>query len=74
MDQQPLIFDVDESGFESGVVDASRQTPVAVDFWAAWCAPCRALKPVLEKVVTSLAGKVRLAKVDTDQNQRLAGA
>ncbi len=74
MDQQPLIFDVDESGFESEVIDASRQTPVAVDFWAAWCAPCRALKPALEKVIASLAGKIRLAKVDTEQNQRLAGA
>jgi putative thioredoxin len=47
---------------------------VAVDFWAEWCAPCRSLAPVLEKVVTSLAGQVRLAKVNTDQNQELAGA
>ena len=74
MNQQPLIFDVDESGFDSEVIQASRQTPVAVDFWAAWCAPCRSLKPVLEKVVASLAGKIRLAKIDTDRNQRLAGA
>lgn len=74
MDQKPLIFDVDESGFESEVIDASRQTPVAADFWAAWCAPCRALTPALEKVVASLAGKVRLAKIDTEQNQQLAGA
>ncbi|MDX1529346.1 MAG: thioredoxin domain-containing protein, partial [Gammaproteobacteria bacterium] len=74
MDQQSLIFDVDESGFESEVIEASRQTPVAADFWAAWCAPCRALTPVLEKVVASLAGKIRLAKVDTEQNQQLAGA
>ena len=74
MNRHPLIFDVDENGFDAEVINASRQTPVAVDFWAAWCAPCRALKPALEKVVTSLAGKVRLARVDTDENQRLAGA
>jgi putative thioredoxin len=72
--QHPLIFDVDEDAFESQVIDASREIPVAVDFWAEWCAPCRALTPVLEKVVTSLVGQVRLAKVNTDQNPRLAGA
>ncbi|MDH3413627.1 MAG: thioredoxin [Gammaproteobacteria bacterium] len=74
MHQHPLIFDVDEHEFESRVIDASREIPVAVDFWAEWCAPCRSLAPVLEKVVTSLAGEVRLAKVNTDQNQTLAGA
>ncbi len=74
MDPHPLIFDVDEIAFESQVIEASRDTPVAVDFWAEWCAPCRALTPVLENVVTSLAGQVLLAKVNTDQNQQLAGA
>ncbi len=74
MHQHPLIFDVDENAFEPQVIDASREIPVAVDFWAEWCAPCRALTPVLEKVVTSLAGQIRLAKVNTDQNQRFAGA
>lgn len=74
MQQQPLIFEVDESAFESRVIDASRESPVAVDFWAEWCAPCRALAPVLEKVITSLAGQIRLGKVNTDQNQRLASA
>ncbi|HSS65164.1 MAG TPA: tetratricopeptide repeat protein [Gammaproteobacteria bacterium] len=74
MQPNALIFDVDENDFESRVIDASREVPVAVDFWADWCAPCRSLAPVLEKVVTSLAGQLRLAKVNTEQNQRLAGA
>ncbi len=72
MEPQPLIFDLDEDAFESRVIEASAEVPVAVDFWAEWCAPCRSLAPVLERVVTSLAGKVRLAKINTDQNQQLA--
>jgi putative thioredoxin len=74
VNQIPLIFDVDQEGFQSRVIDASREIPVAVDFWAEWCAPCRSLTPVLEKVITTLAGQIRLAKVNTDQNQELAGA
>ncbi len=74
MDTQALIFDVDENAFQSQVIEASQQTPVLVDFWAEWCAPCRALSPVLEKVVTALAGRARLAKVNTDNNQKLAAA
>lgn len=74
MDEQPLVFNVDENGFESRVIEASRRKPVAVDFWAEWCAPCRALGPVLEKVVTALAGRIRLAKVNTEENQQLVAA
>jgi putative thioredoxin len=68
-----LIFDVTEQDFEEKVLLASSTTPVLVDFWAEWCPPCRALTPVLEKVVRAGAGAVRLAKVDADENMKLAG-
>ena len=67
------IVDVGEADFDQQVVEASRQQPVLVDFWAGWCGPCKMLMPVLDAVVQSYNGKVRLAKVDTDREQRLAG-
>ncbi|BAU48813.1 thioredoxin [Sulfurifustis variabilis] len=69
----PLIFDVTEADFERLVLEASHAALVAVDFWADWCPPCRALTPVLERVVPDYAGRVRLAKVEADENMRLAG-
>jgi putative thioredoxin len=66
------VFDVDEAAFAERVVERSRELPVVVDFWAAWCAPCRALSPALEAAVAARAGKVELAKVDVDRNQRLS--
>jgi len=67
-----LIFDVTEDDFEQRVVAASTECAVVVDFWAPWCAPCKMLGPVLEKVVTLYQGKVKLAKVNVDENQGLA--
>lgn len=67
------IVDVNEDDFSAEVLDASRRQPVMVDFWAEWCPPCRALTPVLEKVARGLHGEVRLAKVEADENMRLAG-
>jgi putative thioredoxin len=67
-----LIKDTNEAGFMADVIEASREVPVIVDFWATWCGPCKTLGPMLEAAVTAAKGKVRMVKVDVDQNQRIA--
>lgn len=59
--------------FQQDVLDASMATPVLVDFWAPWCGPCRQLTPAIEKTVASFGGKVKLVKINVDENQALAG-
>lgn len=68
------IFDVTIDTFENDVLKASLNTPILIDFWAPWCGPCKQLMPVLEKVVSSYGGKIKLAKVDIDSNPELAQA
>jgi thioredoxin 1 len=61
---------VGDSSFKNEVLDSS--TPVLVDFWATWCAPCRAIAPALEDLATQYKGKVKIAKLDVDENQGVA--
>jgi putative thioredoxin len=67
-----LIRDSNTQNFMRDVIDASRQMPVIVDFWAPWCGPCKQLGPALEKVVRQAGGKVRMVKINVDENQQLA--
>jgi putative thioredoxin len=67
-----MSIDTTLERFQADVIDASMQVPVLVDFWAPWCAPCKALGPLLEKLEQAYGGRFKLVKVDTDQQQQLA--
>ena len=66
------IKDVNSDSFMSDVIEASKTTPIIVDFWAPWCGPCKDLGPLIEKAVNNANGKVILAKVNIDENQAVA--
>ncbi len=68
-----LIKEGTDAGFAKDVIDASRETPVIVDFWATWCGPCKTLGPALEKAVLAAKGAVKLVKIDIDKNPVFAG-
>src|SRR3954471_2673222 len=68
------MIDVTLENFESEVIAASMTQPVLVDFWASWCGPCKVIGPILEKLETEYAGRFKLVKIDSDQEQQLAGA
>jgi len=68
-----LIKDGDDTTFMADVVEASQDVPVIVDFWAPWCGPCKQLTPALETAVNAAGGKVKLVKVNVDENQQIAG-
>lgn len=68
-----LIRDTNEANFMKDVIEASKDVPVIVDFWAPWCGPCKTLGPALEAAVTAARGKVRMVKVNVDENQMIAG-
>ena len=70
--QGGLIKDSSDAEFVSDVIEASKETPIIVDFWAPWCGPCKQLGPTLEKVVSEAAGAVKLVKIDIDQNPQIA--
>ena len=67
-----LIKDGTEATFMADVIETSKEVPVIVDFWATWCGPCKTLGPALEAAVQAARGKVRMVKIDVDQNQRIA--
>ena len=68
----PFVKDIDTANFPQGVLQRSREVPVVVDFWAAWCQPCLVLGPILEKVAAEADGAFELVKVDVDSNQELS--
>ena len=66
------IYDVSAKNFQEKVMQQSMKAPVMIDFWADWCQPCKKLMPVLEQIVNSYKGKIKLAKINIDENKQMA--
>ena len=73
MADSPYIFEIDETNYEQIVLQGSHQVPVLVDFWASWCQPCKILMPLLAKLVEEYQGRFILAKINTEEQQAIAG-
>ena len=73
MSDSPYVIEVTAQNYQQVVIEGSRQVPVLVDFWAEWCQPCKMLMPVLSKLAEEFQGKFILAKINTEQEQELAG-
>jgi thioredoxin len=67
-----FLIEASDQDFETVVIERSKQTPVVVDFWAPWCGPCRAMSPVVEEYANDNAGKIKVCKLNTDQNIKTA--
>ena len=72
MSDNDNIYDVNEADFEEKVLNASKTSLLLVDFWAPWCGPCKQLTPILEKIVNSAKGKVKLVKINIDENKQIS--
>ena len=67
------INEINENNFEEKVINASSSSLILVDFWAPWCGPCKQLTPILEKIINNANGKVKLIKINIDENKEIAG-